>query len=445
MTLLQYILIGLAVLAIAAPFLIAWMWRVVVPTNMVHIVNVAKSQKVYGRNYPAGNAYFRFPEWFPFVGVSVTQFETSNFQIKLENKEVNAFNNVPILISTQSVFVLKDAKIVAEKVASDKVMKDSLTDIVISSLRTVCNKYTIEELLAKRKEISSDFSEEVNKNTNEWGLVAVNELHITSIEDGSNSRAIADIREKEKSRINCESRLVQAAREREAKMAEIEAQRQVDLAEQEALQQVATRTAEKEKAIGIAQELTKQEIAEQIRITTERDMEVKAVQDNKAAEIAKTVAETNAKAAKAVEITNAEAEKEKQALEADAQLIFDQKQAEGIKAKEFANAESIAKVGAAKATAEKEMQLASVTAQVTLAEKVGDNKAYQDYLVRKDQVVANKEVGIAQAAALEKANINIVGGSGSNAGMMLASALNGFGSTELGQKVINTVTKSSGE
>lgn len=50
------------------------MLRVVVPTNMVHIVQKRKNSTPYGRNKLAGNTYYAWPSWIPFIGVSVTQF-----------------------------------------------------------------------------------------------------------------------------------------------------------------------------------------------------------------------------------------------------------------------------------------------------------------------------------------------------------------------------------
>lgn len=433
------LIVGVAVIAL----FIASLYRTVVPTNMVHIVNSAKGRITYGSNTKDGNTYYAFPSWMPVIGVNVTYFETSNFPVQLHKSRVHALNNVPIRINVQSFFALSNADIVSQRVASDGKLKEDLEAIVTSALRTVCAQFTIEDLLAKRLEIAEMYTKEVSHSIEKWGLVVVGEIAITHIEDDEGSNAISDIRDKEISAINRESRLVQADNHREAQMKEIEAQRQVDLSKQEAEQQVSTRTAEKEKAVGIAKELTRQEIAEQALNTAERDMAVKKANETRQAEIAKSVSITQAEAKQAIEVLQAQTDKDKQALEAEAQLVLAQRQAEGITAVEQAKANGVRANGEALAESEKAMQLASVTAQITLAEKVSGDKDYQDYLIRVEQVKANTEVGIAQAAALEKANINIVGGPGANVGLSMASVLSGFTSTELGQQVVGKVLGSA--
>lgn len=68
--------------------------------------------------------------------------------------------------------------------------------------------------------------------------------------------------------------------------------------------------------------------------------------------------------------------------------------------------------GAARADAEKAMQLAPVEAQIVLAKEIGGNVGYQSYLVTIRQVEAAQAVGIAQAVALEKADIKVISNSG---------------------------------
>lgn len=75
--------------------------------------------------------------------------------------------------------------------------------------------------------------------------------------------------------------------------------------------------------------------------------------------------------------------------------------------------EGIAVEGAARADAEKAMQLAPVQAQIVLAKEIGNNDAYQKYLITIEQVKANQQVGIEQAKALSHAELKIIANSGS--------------------------------
>jgi flotillin len=84
-----------------------------------------------------------------------------------------------------------------------------------------------------------------------------------------------------------------------------------------------------------------------------------------------------------------------------------------------AEAEGIKAVGLANADAEKQMQLARVTAEITLAEKIGNNEGYQEYLVNLEtikqqanvtieQARYSADVGKAQAQNLNRADIKII-------------------------------------
>lgn len=198
-------------------------------------------------------------------------------------------------------------------------------------------------------------------------------------------------------------------------------------------------------AVGIATQLSNQEIKEQERITQEKHMAIVRVAEVQQAEIDKDVMlvkvdqekqaaiiradgikqsaiitaeqtkQTNILSAEGIKqqailnaegnkqqlVLNAEGEKDRLTLLADGNLATMLKSAEGIEAE-----------GKAKASAETAMQLAPVTAQTTLADKIGENREYQSYMIGMKQVEANRDIGIEQAKALEKAGIKIVATTG---------------------------------
>lgn len=474
-------------LVVIIAIIIAAKYRTVVPTNMVHIVNSSSGRRVYGKDSEFGNTYYSFPDWIPKIGVNVTQFPTSNFGVELLDYAAYDHKRLPFQVDVQAFFVMENADIVSQRVSDFRELKDHLQKIVSGAVRKVTASLPLERILSARSELSLEFDAEVSEQLKDWGVKAVNSIEFMNIKDANGSTVIQDIQQKEESRINRESREVQAENEQAAKIKEIEAQRKVAMEQENAAQQVGTRTAEKNQAVGIAQEQSKQAVAEQNKLTTEKNMEVKRIEETRAAEIAKEVALTlaeqkrqeitiNAESQKVAEITEAEAEKQKQVLAAqaekqalelkaeadkkaqelkaeadqkavqlssEAQLEADKRKAEGTLAIQDAEAVGIKKIGTAKADAEKEMQMASVTAQTELANQIGDNANYQTYLLQVKQIEVNGEIGIAQAKALESANIQIVGGSGTDGGLSLGGMLTGLVATDAGKAIVERVAGKS--
>lgn len=437
--------IGIAIVAlIVVAFILAALYRTVVPTNMVHIVNTSKGRRVYGKDSEYGNTYYAFPSWIPKIGVSVTEFPISNFGVALQRYAAYDDKRLPFLADIQAFFVMEDADIVSQRVSDFTELKHHLTQIVSGAVRKVCAGLPIEDILKSRSLLSKDFETEVIDQLKAWGVKPVNSIEFMNIQDAENSKVIQDIQKKEESRIDRESRVVQAENARQAQTKEIETQRQLELQRQEAAQHVGTRTAEKDQAIGIAKEQSNQAVAEQSKITAERNMEVRKVEETRRAEIDKSVAITLAEQSKETQVINAEADKQKQVLDAEARLKQDQLQAEGVLAIQKANAEGIKAVGEANAESEKLNQLASVTAQTTLAEKIGENKPYQEYLISVKQIEVNGEVGKAQAVALENADIQIIAGPGTDIGKALGGVVAGLSTTPVGKALLEKATNVQG-
>jgi len=288
------------------------------------------------------------------------------------------------------------------------------------------------------------------------------------IRDAKDSHVIKNIMDKKKSQIEMESRTEVAQNNKKAQIAEIEAQRETDVKKQEALQQVGLRTAEKEREVGIANEQATQVIAEQQKITKEKEMSILQVAQVNQAEIDKQVKIVEAEKEKATTVINAEAKKQTTVIDAEAQKQSALIKAEGEKAstvmiadgnfqsKTF-EAKGIDAEGAAKANAEKLMQLASVEAEITLAEKIGNNESYQKYLVSLKQVEVMGSVGVEQAKALEKANVKVIANGASvnaglnnvtdlfssNGGTQLGAMLEALVQTDTGKAIMDKVTSTA--
>jgi flotillin len=394
----------IAAVGIAIPFvLLRWIFslRRVVATNEVHIVQSAKLTKSYGKDTDHGNTYYEWPSWLPVLGVSKITLPVSVFDLDLTAYEAYDKGRLPFVVDVKSFFRITDSNVAAQRVASFLELKEQLHAIVQGAVRTILASSDIESIMQGRSVYGEQFTKEVSEQLSNWGVNTVKNIELMDIRDSKESHVIQNIMSKKKSAIEMESRTVVAENMRKAQIAEIEAKREVDMQNQLALETVGRRTAEKEKAVGIATELAHQEITEQQRTTKEREMAVVKVAQVKQAEITKEVTVVQAQQQKETAVIRAEGERQQTVLIAEGKLEEQRRSAEGI-----------AVTGAAQAEAKKLMELAPVQAQIALAQEIGDNKGYQEYLVTIRQVEANEKIGIEQSQALKSADVKIIANAG---------------------------------
>jgi len=232
-----------------------------------------------------------------------------------------------------------------------------------------------------------------------------------------------------------------------AQIAEIEAQRETDVKKQLALQQVGIQTATKEREVGIAKEQSTQAIQEEQRVTKEKEMAVIKVAEVNQAEINKQVQLVKAEQDKQSGIIQAEGEKQKVTIVAEGEKAKAVLDAEALLETKKRESEGIALEGTARAGAEKAMQLAPVEAQIVLAKEIGENASYQKYLVTVEQIKAGQTIGVAQAAALEKAEIKIIANSGdaSSGIAKIGDVLSAKGGTNIGAMLEGLVQTDTGK
>lgn len=449
--------VALAVLLVLG-LLIAMTLRRVVPTNMVHIVQSKNSTTSYGKGRQSGNVYYEWPSSLPFIGVTVTHFPESVFDVALKDYEAYDVGRLPFRVDIMAFFRISDSDTAAHRVANFGELQTQLQSILQGAVRSVLANEKLEEIMQDRTTLGAKFTAEVDSQLAEWGVQTVKSIEFMDIRDSGASEVIQQIMAKEKSRIERESRETVADNHRAAEEREIEARRQVDLQKQEAEQQVGERTALTEKAVGIAKEQSKQEVLSQSRTTAEREMEVKRVEEVKAAEIARDVAEVRAAQDKNVAIVNAEASRETEVIAAGAEKQKTELIAQGHLTQAQLNAQGIEAEGTAKAAAEKAMQLAPVQAQITLAQEIGNNEGYQNYLVSVRQIEAGQAVGSELAKAIGTADLKVIANSGdvqsgvasigdlftANGGTKLTSMLTALAQTEAGQALVKRITGDEG-
>ncbi len=441
--------------------LVALFLRRVVPTNEVHIIQSGKSTVSYGKEHDAGNSYYEWPSWIPKIGIVKIVLPVSVFSEDLEAYEAYDKGRLPFMVDIKAFFRITDSNIAAQRVSSFDELRNQLKAILQGAVRTILASADIEEIMQGRGQFGESFTREVELQLKNWGVSTVKNIELMDIRDSNSSFVIKNIMEKKKSLIEMESRIEVAENMKRASIAEIEAKREQDIQEQDALQKVGARTAEKEKEVGIANELAQQSIKSQAKITMEKELEITKVTEVTQASIAKDVQivqanqdKETAAINKEMAIIKAAQEKETTILVAEGTKATTILVAEGNLESKKRESEGVAIEGKARADAEMAMQLAPVEAQIVLAKEIGNNEGYQQYLVTIEQVKANQAVGIEQAKALSQADLKIIANAGtvnngmtnvmdilsSAGGTNIAAMLEGLAQTDQGKALLGKIS-----
>ena len=437
---------------------LAFIWRRVVPTNMVHIVQSSKKTVSYGRGRVDGNTYYAIPSFIPFFGVTVTHFPESIFDISLRDYEAYDTGRLPFVVDIKAFFRIADSQIAAQRVANFPELQGQLMGVLQGAVRGILGNNKLENIMQDRSNLGEMFTKEVNDQLQEWGVTTAKMIEFMDIRDSNGSQVIQNMMAKEKSRIEKESRVTVADNIREAEMKEIEAKREIALTRTQAEQQVGIREAEAAKEVGIAKEKSNQQVQTEAKITTEKVMEVQKVQNVAQAEIDKEVAIVKANEQKQVQVVNAQATKESQIIKADAEKESTVRIADGNLQATLKQSEGIQAEGLAKAEAEKAILLAPVNAQLTLAKEIGENQSYQAYLIEVRKVEATEAVGKEMAQAMREADLKVIANSGSvqngvaslgdiftpAGGTSIAGMLEALAQTDQGKALIGGITSKLG-
>ena len=337
----------------------------------------------------------------------------------------------------------------------------ALDTATLQRVRTVLAAHEIDQIMLDRSRFGEAFTKEVQPQLGGWGVEAIKNIELMDIRDAKDSDVIHNIMAKRTSGIERESRLVVADNSRQAEMAEIAAKREIEMSRQLAAEQVGLRTAEKDKNVGVANEQASQQVKVQQRETAAKEMDVVQVNTVRGAEIAreaaviaaaqaKDVAIVQADAAKQVAVVSAEGNKQVAIVVAEGQKQQTVLTAEGQLEAARRNAEGIALEGNAKGQAETAILMAPVDAQIKLAEKIGSDQGYQNYLLGIRNIEAAQAVGMAQAEALKSADVKVISNAGSpgkglssvmdlfsaDGGTAIASMLEGLAQSPEGKKML---------
>lgn len=387
--------------------------RRIVPTNVVHIVQRGKQTVSYGTNKQS-NVYYEWPSWLPFFGVSKRVLPVSNFDIDLKRYEAYDKDRVPFVVDVKAFFHISDTNVAAQKVESFEELKGQLENVVQGAVRSILAKSKLEEIMEERSIFGKQFTEAVNNDLQNWGVEAIKSIELMDVRDADGSQVIHQIMAKRMSAIDMESRTEVAKNNKMAKQAELEARKEIDVttaetekiageAQAQSQQAIGIAKAEAMKKTGIAEQQSVSEIAKAQRMTAEQQMEVVKVNQVKQAEIDREREIITAEQEKQKTEIRAMAEKYRIETEASAILEAKRKEAEATKTVGSAEADVIKAKGISEAESRKAMELASVSAQTTLAKEIGENKPYQEYLIRVKEVEVSQVVGVAQYESMAKA------------------------------------------
>lgn len=463
--LIVWIVVGVIVALIALGLLLAVLFRVVVPTNEVHIVQSAKKTMSYGKDTGNGNTYYKFPSWMPLIGVTTIALPVSVFAIKIDSYEAYDLGRLPFVLDLTAFFRVSDSNLAAQRVENFADLKLQLSNIIQGSVRAILSSRKLEDILQIRSELGDDFTKAVGNQLKNWGIDPVKNIELMDIRDSGGSQVIKNIMNKKISLIEKESRIEVANNKKDADIAEIEAQQLTEVRSQEAKKMIGLKTVENEREVAISQEQANQLVKDQEKITQEKQMEVERVRQVRQAEITKETEivkaeqeqkkiEIDALARKNAQIRQAEANKENQILVAQGDKEKQFLAAAALLEMKDKEAQGIAKIGTAEAEALRLKELAPINAQIELAKEIGENQGYQTYLISIRQIEANQAIGIEQAKALTAADLKIIANGGdvqsgvqkigdllsSSGGTQVGAMLEGLSQSEMGKKLVDKIT-----
>ena len=178
---------------VVATVIISLMFRRVVSTNMVHIVQSRRKTLPYGTGQSAGNVYYQWPSWVPFFGVTVIALPVSNFDISLKDYEAYDKDRVPFMVDVVAFFRINDTARAAQRVSSIEELKAQLQQIVQGAVRKVLASALIDTIMLERAQFGSQFTEEVRDQLKEWGTEPVKSMELMDIRDAHGSKVISNI------------------------------------------------------------------------------------------------------------------------------------------------------------------------------------------------------------------------------------------------------------
>lgn len=411
-----------------------------VDLNEVHVV-VGKQLKLYSshKEYSDnGSGYFKIPEWIPMFNNKITKISLTMIGYSIDNFLTVDIDNVRFNCDISANLVVFDPVKAAQRFPNGQdELERQVIDVIKEAVRDTTTKSTIREIIKDRSKISDQIEKSIAGTVEEWGL-KLKLLNLTDIKDAPDQFAlmkklgqdgkeveykerltpIADISSQKEIEISAETRIKNADKIKNARMAEAEANELAETREILKLEKIGVAKAKKDESIAVADQKKQQH--------EELEKALTAVKIKEAEKVTIVMfAENNREKLR----IDAEAEQVKMKINAEASAAAKKIEAEGIARAIELDADGRSKAITLNAAAEaKKIQITgeakgkAIEAEGIASAKIkeAEAKALKTYdenalraLLGKDQIIANKEVGIAAAKALESGEKKIFIGGGS--------------------------------
>lgn len=374
----------LPVVGIIGVLVVIWilMMRRIVELKYAHVVVRKSGSTIYSADQTIpgcmGAVYYDIPSWIPVLGVIVKSMTLEIIQIAIKDYETFAKANARFNIDVSVYCRIIDVNVAAQRFPGNNINDfiKGMSSIIISAVRKTTANYAIEDIISKRKEIGDEIREEILEDFRSWGVELTN-VAVETITDAKGTTVIQDISAKKESEINSLSRQQIAQQNKSA-----------DIVEAENRQIAETRKIEADEQISIRDQTRKMTVAMKMQEAVVKTLEVKRIEQETTANIEANASIRKAEGVRQSEIVVAEGTKQSLVL---------QGQGEGSKQQSIGMAE--AAVIKAKKVAEAEGLSALADAQ-----KKQQETAKEIQLIEKDRAI-----GLALAAALQKASIKYIG------------------------------------
>lgn len=236
------------------------MTRTMVDPNEVHVVTRGKKVTSYGQELTEGNVYQNWPSFLPIVGVKRRVLPVNNFSIEVAKYDAYDLKRTPLVVDAVGFFRISDTNTAARRINSFANLTEELQKIMRGALRNILASMDIDAIMSERAAFGDKLNIAIAHDVMAWGVEITRTMEIMDVRDGPGSTVIDDIKAKNVSAINMESRIVVAENHRKAQEAEISAAKSVEIANQEKEREVGIKTANVQKEVGVQRELASQEI-----------------------------------------------------------------------------------------------------------------------------------------------------------------------------------------
>lgn len=373
-----YLIVLIVFLLIAVILAFAW-YRIVAPSE-AHLVVTPRGRFVVSPDPKISltnrRMYFAIPKYIPFFGRVIRALDVTIKELVIE-QETYEKNQARYMVKSSAKYRITDVQRAAETFTNDADLKQQLVEVIRASVRAVTVKYDVVDARAQKKAMEEEIRAEMTDDLGKWGLQLVN-FQLVDFQDTKDSAIISDISKRREKEIEATTRERNAEKEKSARIKEAESD-----------EKAKQREIERDQRVGEQQQMKAQKVSEQEKLAKEKAYAVIQVETIRQADIDREQAQINALQKKEV----AAVIKEEQKLFGEGERLRLEEVAKG-------NAAAIRESGFAEAEALDKKQLA--------LNKFGDGAIRA--LTAEQVVTMQKEVGIAAATALEKADVKVFAG-----------------------------------